>query len=166
MGALAGQRRGLLAVVPDATPDDSPRVSFCSHCGDRPALDAPSSSRVCDSCGMGLILQAQSDVAPAAGDPFLVLDGSLAVCAVSASAEGLLATRETDAVNRHITELLVPADAEAQGPANLAVAVTWAARGDASARRVVVRPTNTFGVRLKARIASCGPPTAALIVFD
>jgi hypothetical protein len=115
---------------------------------------------------MGLILHAQSDVAPAAGDPFLVLDASLSVCAVSASAEGLLATRETDAVNRHITELLVPADAEAQGPANLAVAVTWAARGDAGARRVIVRPTNTFGVRLKARIASCGPPTAALIVFD
>ena len=45
----------------------------------------------------------------------------------------LLATRETEAVNRHVTELLVPADAEAQGPANLAVAVTWAARGDDAA---------------------------------
>jgi hypothetical protein len=115
---------------------------------------------------MGLILQSQADVAPAAGDPFLVLDASLSVCAVSAAAEDLLATCETDAVNRHVTELLVPADSEAQGPANLAIAVTWAARGDGGARRVVVRPTNTFGVRLKARIASCGPPTAALVVFD
>jgi hypothetical protein len=165
MGAQPGQRRGFLAVVPDTTPSDAPSVSFCSHCGARPGFE-DDSSRVCDSCGMGLILHAQSDVAPAVGDPFLVLDASLSVCAVSASAEGLLATRETDAVNRHITELLVPADAEAQGPANLAVAVTWAARGDAGARRVIVRPTNTFGVRLKARIASCGPPTAALIVFD
>lgn len=165
MEASQGHGRGLLAVVPDTTPDTSPRVSFCSHCGERPAHEEVA-SRVCDSCGMGLLLQAQSDVAPAAGDPFLVLDGSLSVCAVSASAEGLLAARETDAVNRHVTELLVPADAEAQGPANLAVAVTWAARGDGGARRVVVRPTNTFGVRLRARIASCGPPTAALIVFD
>jgi hypothetical protein len=28
-----------------------------------------------------------------------------------------------------------------------------------------VRPWNTFGVRLQARIAPCGPPRAALIVL-
>ena len=159
------QGRGFLAAVPDPTPDDSPQVSFCSHCGARPANEDVV-SRVCDSCGMGLIIQARSDVAPGAGDSFLVLDSSLSVCAVSGAAEELLATRETEAVNRHITELLVPADAQAQGPANLAVAVTWAARGDAGYGSVVVRPANTFGVRLKARIGSCGPPTAALVVFD
>ena len=95
-----------------------------------------------------------------------MLDSSLSVCAVSAAAERLLDTPETGAVNRHITQLLVPADAEAQGPTNLAVAVTWAARGDDAMRKVVVRPANTFGVRLTARIASCGPPTAALVVFE
>jgi hypothetical protein len=73
---------------------------------------------------------------------------------------------EPEAVNRHVTELVVPADAEAQGPQNLAVAVTWAARGDESTRTVTVRPANIFGVRLKARIASCGPRRAALLVFD
>jgi hypothetical protein len=123
-------------------------------------------SRVCPSCEFGLLLQASTDVAPGPGDAFLVLDASLAVCAVSAKAERLLAARETEAVNHHITELLVPADAEAQSATNLAVAVTWAARGDGQTRRVVVRPANTFGVRMSARIASCGPPTAALIVFD
>ena len=81
------------------------------------------------------MLEATADVAPTAGDPFLVLDSSLSVCAVSDAAERLLATPETDAVNRHVTELLVPADAEAQGPANLAVAVTWAARGDGNPAR-------------------------------
>jgi hypothetical protein len=125
-----------------------------------------SSSRVCESCALGLMLESGADVAPAVGDPFLVIDDSLSVCAVSAAAELLLATFETEAVNRHITELLVPADAEALGPANLAEAVTWAARGDDATRRVVVRPAKTFGVRIKARIASCGPPRAALIVFD
>ena len=29
-----------------------------------------------------------------------------------------------------------------------------------------VRPWNTFGVRLRARIAPCGPPRAALVVLD
>jgi hypothetical protein len=69
-------------------------------------------------------------------------------------------------VNRHVTELLMPADAEARGPENLAVAVTWAARGDQSTHKVVVRPANVFGIRLQARIAPCGPPRAALLVFE
>jgi hypothetical protein len=121
---------------------------------------------VCRTCELGLMLACSADNAPPPDGAFLVLDASLSVCAVSAAAERLLATRETEAVNRLITELIVPADAEAQGPSNLAAAVTWAARGDDTSRRVMVRPTNTFGVRLSARIASCGPPRAALLVFD
>ena len=112
------------------------------------------------------MLECSEEHAPPVDGAFLVLDRTLSVCAVSAAAERLLATRETEAVNRHITELIVPADAEAQGPSNLAEAVTWAARGDPTARRVVVRPANTFGVRLRARIAGCGPPRAALLVFE
>jgi hypothetical protein len=121
---------------------------------------------VCESCSLGVLLECGEDSAPRTDSAFIVIDGSLSVCAVSRVAERLLATRETEAVNRHITELVVPADAEAQGPENLAVAVTWAARGDDAARQVVVRPANTFGIRLSARIASCGPPRAALLVFD
>jgi hypothetical protein len=159
-------RRAALTLVPKTTPEVvGPSVSFCSHCAARPEVDEPG-SRVCFSCGLGLLLQAPAQVAPKPGDPFLVLDASLSVCAVSDEAERLLAISETQAVNRHITELLVPADAEARAQSNLAVAVTWAARGDEQTRHVVVRPANTFGVRLTARIASCGPPTAALVVFD
>jgi hypothetical protein len=29
-----------------------------------------------------------------------------------------------------------------------------------------VRPANTFGIRLTARIATCGPPRAALVVLE
>jgi hypothetical protein len=121
---------------------------------------------VCESCGLGLLLESAADFAPGKGGAFMVFDSSLSVCAVSAAAEKLLATRETEAVNRHITELLMPADAEAQGRENLAVAVTWAARGDDAMRTVMVRPSNTFGVRLRARISRCGPRQAALLVFD
>ncbi len=160
-------RRGrlTLAVVPSDRPVGQELVGFCSHCGAHPEQNHPD-SRVCPDCGLGLVLQSSSDAAPGPGDAFLVLDSSLSVCAVSAAAESLLATRETDAVNRHITELVVPADAEAQGAANLAVAVTWAARGDESTRRVFIRPANTFGVRMSARISSCGPPKAAVVLFD
>lgn len=160
--------RPALVVVPRVEPDPAVHVAFCSHCGARPGFahldQAP--SRVCGQCGLGLLLEASEAQAPEAGAAFMVLDNYLSVCAVSQAAELLLATRETDAVNRHVTEFIVPADAEAQGPANLAVAVTWAARGDETPRTVMVRPTSTFGIRISARIASCGPPRAALVLFD
>lgn len=159
-------RRAALALVPDFASDPGPSVWFCSHCGVQPeqcSEDAP--SRVCDTCGLGVLLQTRSDAAPEHGGAFIVLDHSLSVCAVSAAAEELLATRETEAVHRHVTELLVPADAETQRPSNLASAVTWAASGDDTPRTVTVRPANVFGVRLTARIVGCSSPRAALLVF-
>jgi hypothetical protein len=121
---------------------------------------------VCSDCGLGIVLETRADCAPRAGAAFVVLDHSLSVCAVSAAAEELLATSETDAVNRHMTELLVPANVETSGPSNLAAAVTWAASGDDSIRVVTVRPANVFGIRISARITSCSPPRAALLLFD
>jgi hypothetical protein len=155
-------------VVRDVALESVETVTFCSHCGTRAgwADVALAPSRVCDGCGLGLLLQAGSDEAPNEGDAFLVLDSSLSICAVSSAAEKLLATREIDAVHRHITELLLPADAEAQARDNLAVAVSWAARGDTAAHAVTVRPSNAFGIRMRARITSCGPPQAALVVFE
>ncbi len=158
-------RRTALALVPRPAPGTIESVSFCSHCAMAPAAP-PAASRVCEHCGLGLVLEAESGLAPSPDGAFVVLDGSLTVCAVSRAAEAMLATRETEAVNRHLTELLVPADAETQGAHNLAVAVTWAARGDEGYRTVTVRPANLFGVRITARIGSCGPMTAAMIVFD
>jgi hypothetical protein len=160
-------RPALRLVAPPEREAAAPLVSFCSHCGTHPApatLDP--SSRVCGTCGLGLILQSRADVAPKAGDAFLVLDQALAVCAVSDAAERLLAASEPDVVNRHVTDLLMPAGAEETNGENLSVAVAWAARGDGGVRTTVVRPANTFGIRLTARIASCGPPRAALLILE
>ena len=159
---------GLARLVPQPGEQiDKPTVWFCGHCGTRPEGElGHAHARVCESCKLGLLLESDADVAPAKNQAFMVLDGTLSVCALSKHAETLLATTETEAVNRHVTELLVPADAEGSTPTSLAAAVTWAARGDETTRSVVVRPARTFGVRLRARIASCGPPRAALLVFD
>ena len=45
-------------------------------------------------------------------------------------------------------------------------AVAWAARGEEEVQTVFVRPANLFGVRMRARIVHCGPPQAALLVFE
>jgi hypothetical protein len=157
-------RSSSLHVVREQT-DGRPQEIFCGHCGRRPEDEAATASRVCPSCGMGLLLQAPGDVAPKTSDPFLVVDGSLNICALSKHAEKTLGISETEAVNRHIGELLVPGDAEAPPSENLGPVLQWAARGDAPPQSVIVRPANTFGVRYWARIGPCGPPQAALLVL-
>lgn len=140
--------------------------TFCGHCGRTPEDErADKNARVCPTCGMGVLLQAPQDAAPSTSDPFLVVDDKLTVCALSRQAERLLGLSETEAVNRHVGELLVPADTESSDRESLAAVLTWAARGDAPLRNIIVRPANTFGVRFWARVGSCGPPNAALLVL-
>lgn len=141
---------------------------FCGHCaaparGDQPP--APT-ARVCRSCGLGIMLETRADIAPSHRDAFLVIDSSLLVQAMSRRAETLLGVSEDGAINRPVTQLLVPADAEAGRPARFAAALTEAAAGADEPVSAVVRPWNTFGVRLRARVASCGPPRAALVVLE
>lgn len=112
-----------------------------------------------------MLLEAREDAIPRSRDAFLVVDVSLLVQAVSKTAEILLAVSEETAVNQPVGELLVPADAEAEGGSRFAakIAETMASEEPASA---FVRPWNTFGVRMRTRIAVCGPPRAALLVLD
>ena len=95
-----------------------------------------------------------------------MIDSSLLVQAMSRRAESLLGVTEDSAVNRPVVQLLVPADAEAGRPARFAAALAEAAAGADEPVSAFVRPWNTFGVRLRARIASCGPPRAALVVLE
>ena len=141
-------------------------VAFCGHCGLAPARAAAEPpSRVCGQCGLGLVLRASSDIAPTPEEPFLVVDSTLSVCAVSARAEELLGVDETEAVNKHIADFLVPADANAPSADNLLALLVEVASGTGEPRTTVVRPRQEFGVRYRARIGACGPPHAALLVL-
>ena len=127
--------RALRAVRVDA--HGRPVEAFCGHCGRPPEVtEQQPSTRVCRRCGLGLVLQAPKGVAPQAGEPFLVVDSRLEVCALSRKAEDLL------------TSLVV------------------AATNEEDSHTVVVRPVGEFGVRYRARIGPCGPPKAALIVLS
>jgi PAS domain-containing protein len=103
---------------------------------------------------------------PSRQDAFVVVDGQMLVQGVSRRAERLLSITEDMAVNRPLSELLVSADAEAGGRGALSGAIVEAVGGSDDSARAVVRPLNTFGVRMRARIAPCGPPRAALIVLE
>jgi PAS domain-containing protein len=142
-------------------------ISFCGHCAmpPEPARHAPP-SRVCGHCGLGLVLQSTVDLAPRPDEPFLVIDTTLSVCAVSAAAEELLGIDETQAVNKHVADFLVPADANAPSAENLLALLVEVASGSGESRTTIVRPRQEFGVRFKARIGPCGPPHAALLVLS
>jgi hypothetical protein len=155
-----------LVALPGYADAPRPHVRFCGHCGRPPvAADIQPASRVCARCGLGLLLSAPPDAAPSPDDPFLLVDGQLSICAVSRLAEELLLTTETDVVNRHIGDLLVPADVEIGGPETLVELIVHAARGDGETHHVVLRPVQEFGIRFWGRIGPCGPPHAALVVL-
>ena len=144
----------------------APDILFCGHCGRAAASDlAVPASRVCPRCELGLLIGAPPALAPTPGDSFLLVDSTLSVCGMSALAEELLQVSETDAVNRHVNELLVPADAEVSGPGDLVNLLIHAARGEGEMHEVVLRPTAEYGIRYWARIGPCGPPRAALMVL-
>jgi hypothetical protein len=123
--------------------------------------------RVCDRCGHGLLLEACSDAAPQADEPFLVVDSRLRVQAVSRTAEKFLAVREEAVTDLPVADLLVSADADARPDQCLASLLARSATDDdVHLDTAFVRPRDTFGLRLRARIGVCGPPRAALIVFE
>jgi PAS domain-containing protein len=158
--------RRLRAVRPDEVGDrDLEFVSFCGHCGVAPPQEVLQQSRVCGRCGLGLVLRAPADVAPRGDEPFLVIDATLSVCAVSEGAEELLGVDEQSALNKHVVDFLVPADANAPSADNLLALLVEAASGSGAPRTAIVRPREEFGVRFRARIGPCGPPHAALLVL-
>jgi hypothetical protein len=141
---------------------------FCGHCAaPSPAGLAPAPyARVCNECGLGLLLETPLAAVPAPNDAFLVVDCALLVQAVSRHGERLLGVSEELAVNRPVSELLVAADADVHRPAALSEAITDILTSDEQDGYSFARPWNTFGVRIRVRIAPCGPPRAALLVLD
>ena len=152
----------------DVAPAEVQWAWFCGHCAaPSPNTSAPApTARVCTSCGLGLLLETRADTAPSPREAFLVVDTSLLVQAMSRRAQSLLELTEAEAVDRPVSELLVAADAEDTSSSSLARAIVGAAGGAEQAATTVVRPWNTFGVRMRAKIAPCGPPRAALLVLE
>ncbi len=161
-----------------ATAEPGPLSVFCGHCGKPPERVAPvaaapepaePASRVCARCNLGLLLEAPAALAPKPEEAFLVVDRSLKVCGLSRRAERLLGLREVEAVDRLVTELLVPADAEPDParPHALSALLVAAASGatEGVPADAALRPAGEFGVRFAARIGPCGPTPGALVVL-
>jgi PAS domain-containing protein len=130
-------------------------------------VEEPSSpfAAVCGHYGIGLLLETRLDAFPHRDDAFLVVDSELNVQNVSGQAAALLGVRTEDAIDRPVSELLAPADAEAGEPEDFLRLVRGASTHSDRRHSVIVRPRNSFGVRMVARIAPCGPPRAAVVLL-
>lgn len=163
-------QRALRVIGTPYAADPTPRVAFCSHCGKGPegGIAPDGGSRVCPRCHLGLLLEAPAALVPKDRDAFLVVDRSLAVHALSKRAEKLLGMREVEAIDRRVTDLLVPADSEpdANRPHALSALLVEAAAGAEEVTHAVLRPADEFGVRFAARIGPCGPAPGALLVLE
>jgi hypothetical protein len=82
--------------------------AFCSYCGYPPIGDWRSLAlRVCMRCEMGTVLQTPPGLQPRFYEPFVIVDASLRLQAVSRRAEVILKVDEPAAVDVPIAEFLV-----------------------------------------------------------
>jgi hypothetical protein len=137
-----------------ARTDASPRqaVHFCTHCG---ALSDAPVSRVCDVCGMGVVLSCEPGVLPRAGAAFLIVKSDLRISAASAAVERVLG--DPDAlVGEPLLEVI-------SGDPSLP---RWIARAAMGSRRVTTVALRHGTRRINGRVAACGEPAAALVVLE
>jgi hypothetical protein len=152
------------------TPAESGRpkpIRFCSRCG-HPEEEPPGRpelrKRVCSRCGMGVVLSCQRDALPGQAAAFLILDYELRVCAVSEAGERYFGPQE-ELIGKELLELVM----SPLGDDQLSRSAELAAQRPCEA---VVMPVRLLWSRapqvgtMAARIATCGPPRAALLTVE
>jgi hypothetical protein len=144
-------------------------IRFCSRCG-HPAEDPPGRpelrKRVCDRCGMGLVLTCPRDALPGDAAAFLILDYELRVSAVSEAGERFFGKEQT-LIGTGLLDIVTSPLGDDQLVRKTSVAVQRPC--DAMIMPVrLVTPTSSAGAlgTLAARIATCGPPRAALFTVE
>jgi hypothetical protein len=138
--------------------------AFCSYCGYPPMGRWRSvAHRVCMRCQLGTVLRAPPGLQPRFYEPFLIVDACLRVQAVSHRAEALLKVEEPAAIDVPLAELLMcrtdPDQIELGGLVGRAVA------GARLAPRVQLRTVGDPAIEVLARVAGCGPPSAAALIL-
>jgi hypothetical protein len=138
--------------------------AFCSYCGYPPAGRWRIRAHpVCMRCQLGSVLRTIPGSEPHFDEPFVIVDEQLTVQSISRQAELVLLAREPHSFGAPLDAFLVSdcAEDEDQLAEQIALAVAGTSAPDALELRTAGEPE----VRFRARVSSCGPPAAALLVL-
>jgi ribosomal protein S27AE len=149
--------------------DGRPRpIRFCSRCGhpsDEPPHRPDLRGRVCERCGMGLMLTCSRDALPGDAAAFLIATFDLTVSAVSEAGERIFGPEQTLMGKPLLDVISSPLGDDHFG--------THVGRAAQRACDAVVMPVRLRGAEesrrvgtMAARIATCGPPRAALVTVE
>jgi hypothetical protein len=142
-------------------------IHFCSRCG-CPAEQAPgrpeARRRVCDQCGMGMVLSCPRDALPGDASAFLIVDHELEVRAVSKAAERYFG-KEGELIGNPLLELVTSPLGDDQLARKAATAAQRTTDPVIMPLRLASPKGSDVGT-MAARIATCGPPRAALITVE
>jgi hypothetical protein len=142
-------------------------IRFCSRCGrpaDEPAGRPELRRRICERCGMGMMLSCARDVLPGDAAAFLICTFELTVTAVSQAGERLFG-KEDKVVGRNLLELVTSPMGDDQLTRHASLAAQRACDPLVMPLRLATTKSRKVGT-LAARIATCGPPRAALVTVE
>ena len=157
------------ATVGTMPPPRVERTRFCTRCAasaeEPEAQSVPFGfDRVCGRCGMGIMLTAPKKALAGPGAALVIVTREGRISAVSEAAEPLIG-EERGLLGMPIGSALT----STEGDDRLARQVARAAGAGREVAAATLTPVLQAGdtpTRLNARIASCGPPRAALLVLE
>ncbi len=144
-------------------------IRFCSRCGE-PAEEPPrrdawaARPRVCRSCEMGLMLSCSRDALPGVGAAFLIATFELCVSAVSEAGEEVFGP-EQSLVGLPLLGLVTSPMGDDLLSRRVAQAAQRACEPAVLPLRLRSGDASRVGT-LAARVATCGPPRAALVTVE
>jgi hypothetical protein len=142
-------------------------IRFCSRCsapGEEVAGRPELRRRVCERCGMGVMLTALADALPGPDAAFMVVTVQLAVSAVSRAGDKLFG-QENELMGAHLFTVVTSPLGDTQLEQHVRRATQRRCETVALPVRLVPDTAPRVGT-LSARIATCTSPRAALVAVE
>jgi hypothetical protein len=150
------------------TGDERPKpIRFCSRCGhpaDEPAGRPELRRRICERCEEGVLLSCSRDALPGDAAAFVICTYDLSVTAVSQAGERIFG-KEDDVVGGSLLALVTSPLGDDQLARHAGLAAQRACDPVVMPLRLASADAEKVGT-LAARIATCGPPRAALVTVE
>jgi hypothetical protein len=142
-------------------------IRFCSRCGhpaDEPAGRPELRRRICERCEEGVLLSCSRDALPGDAAAFVICTYDLSVTAVSQAGERIFG-KEEEVVGGSLLGLVTSPLGDDQLARHAGLAAQRACDPVVMPLRLASPGAEAVGT-LAARIATCGPPRAALVTVE